>query len=177
MTVKTSNYLKFLTSFVTIFLLSIIYFSENSNAEENSYVEENITHTVIEVDLDNNLSLNPLNDTLIEPFNGYTVIEVDKPIKHQGYLSNKVLNDMKDRQSKQMAILDIIEAAAIPTGGGVSIAVAKAFNSGPTKLAEAALTGDHAYVVTVYASGVAPSLSVITYIYYTKQTLRFVYQP
>jgi len=170
MTVKTSNYLKFLTSFVTIFLLSVIYFSENSNVEEDSYVEENITHTVIEVDLDNN------NDTLIEPF-GYTEIEVDKPIKHQGYLGNKVLNDMKDRQSKQMAILDIIEAAAIPTGGGVSIAVAKAFNAGPTKLAEAALTGDHAYVVTVYASGVAPSLSVITYIYYTKQTLRFVYKP
>ncbi len=42
-TVKTSNNLKFLTSFVTIFLLSVIYFSENSN------VEENITHTVIEV--------------------------------------------------------------------------------------------------------------------------------
>lgn len=167
MTVKTSNYLKFLTSFVTIFLLSVIYFSENSNAEENSYVEENITHTVIEVDLD---------DTLIEPF-GYTEIEVDKPIKHQGYLGNKVLNDMKDRQSKQMAILDIIEAAAIPTGGGVSIAVAKAFNAGPTKLAEAALTGDHAYVVTVYANGVPNSLSVITYIYYTKQSLRFVYKP
>lgn len=167
MTVKTSNYLKFLTSFVTIFLLSVIYFSENSNAEENSYVEENITHTVIEVDLD---------DTLIEPF-GYAEIEVDKPIKHQGYLGNKVLNDMKDRQSKQMAILDIIEAAAIPTGGGVSIAVAKAFNAGPTKLAEAALTGDHAYVVTVYANGVPNSLSVITYIYYTKQTLRFVYKP
>ncbi|MBG9692019.1 hypothetical protein ABD91_14420 [Lysinibacillus sphaericus] len=48
-TVKTSNNLKFLTSFVTIFLLSVIYFSENSNVEENSYVEENITHTVIEV--------------------------------------------------------------------------------------------------------------------------------
>lgn len=177
MTVKTSNYLKFITSFVTIFLLSVIYFPENSNAEENSNVEENITHTVIEVDLDNNLSLNPLNDTLIEPLNGYTVIEVDKPIKHQGYLNNTVLNQMKDRQSLQMAILDIIEAAAIPTGGGVSIAVAKAFNAGPTKLAEAAIKGDHAYVVTVYASGVAPSLSVITYIYYTKQTLRFVYQP
>lgn|GEM_PF-2582120 len=43
MTVKTSNNLKFLISFVTIFLLSVIYFSENSN------VEENITHTVIEV--------------------------------------------------------------------------------------------------------------------------------
>ena len=118
-----------------------------------------------------------MNNTLIQPFSGYATIEVDKPIKHQGYLSNSVLNDLKDRQSQQIAILDVIEAALMPTGAGIAIAITKAFNNGPTKLAEAAIRGDHAYVVTVYANGVAPSLSVITYIYYTKQTLRFVYQP
>ncbi len=40
MTVKTSNYLKFLTSFVTIFLLSVIYFPENSNAKKNPMLKK-----------------------------------------------------------------------------------------------------------------------------------------
>ncbi len=64
----------------------------------------------------------------------------------------------------------------IPTGAGIAISIAKAFDNGPTKLQQAVNNGDNAYVVSVYANGVPNSLSKITYIYYTKQTLRFVYK-
>ncbi|QDQ02181.1 hypothetical protein FOH38_17740 [Lysinibacillus fusiformis] len=54
MSINTSNRFKFLTAFVSIFLLSIIYFSVNSHAEEFNYTEDGVNYTVIEVDLDNN---------------------------------------------------------------------------------------------------------------------------
>ncbi|MFJ5566373.1 hypothetical protein, partial [Lysinibacillus xylanilyticus] len=152
----------------------------NSHAEEFNYTEDDVNYTVIQVDFDNiQSSEESLHNDLIQPLaGGYTTIEVDKPIKHQGFIGNKVLNDLELRQRNQMSFLDILEATLyLPTGAGVLSAIAKAMNNGPTELAKAAFGGKNAYVVTVYANGVAPSLSVITTIYYTNQSLRFVYTP
>ncbi|MFJ7982518.1 hypothetical protein ACIQ1D_19895 [Lysinibacillus xylanilyticus] len=94
MSISTSNRFKFLTSFVSVFLLSIIYFSVNSHAEELNYTEDDVNYTVIQVDFDNiQSSEESLHNDLIQPLaGGYTTIEVDMPIKHQGFIGNKVLN-------------------------------------------------------------------------------------
>lgn len=169
MPISFCNRFKFLVALVSFSLLSVVYFSINSSANELTNEEINVNHTLIQVNLDD-------SPDFAQPL--AVPIEVDKPIKHVGFFSNGILVKMADRQGKQMAILDLIGTAlGIPQTADVVISAAKVINSGPTALQNAATAGKNAYIVTVYASGVVPSLSVITYIYYTNQTLRFTYKP
>lgn len=56
---------------------------------------------------------------------------------------------------------------------GVATALTSALAGSPNCLIAAYYFGKHAYHVSVYASGKKPSLSKITYIYYTKSNLSF----
>lgn len=169
MSISFSNRFKFLVALVSISLLSVVYFSINSSANELNSKEIDANHTLIKIDLDD-------SQDLVQPL--AVPIELDKPIKHVGFISNGILKQMAERQAKQMAFLDLLSSVlGVPKAADIVISASKAITAGPTKLQEAASSGKNAYVVTVYASGVVPSLSVITYIYYTKQTLRFTYKP
>lgn len=161
------KHLKLLTLVFILFVAGGVYVAEKAEA---SVVENPI---VIDLDKEQNL-VNGVNG--IQPLSGYTVIEVNKPIKHQGFINYASLVKMEQRQRNNMGVLDVISAGLLPVAGGVAVAAAKAFDNSPTKLSQAVANKQNAYVVTVYANGVKPSLSVISYIYYTKQTLRFVYK-
>lgn len=168
-----------------VLIISNFYFlTPNASAATNG---ESFSHTTdkekIEiVDLDKpkpQLPTGPLveesGETGIQPF--ATVIEMDKPIAYVGYLSNYKLGQMADRYDRNVTWLNIVNALLFATGAaapaGVVNSVVSAFASSPSKVREAYLKGQHAYVVSVYASGVKPSLSKITYIYYTTKTLTF----
>ena len=72
-----------------------------------------------------------------------------------------------------LSIVSTLVFVGGPTApAGVATALASALAGSPNSLI-AAYSGKHAYHVSVYASGKKPSLSKITYIYYTKSNLSF----
>ncbi|UYZ01098.1 hypothetical protein OJ967_11720 [Peribacillus frigoritolerans] len=73
-----------------------------------------------------------------------------------------------------LSILSTLVFAGGPTApAGVATALASALAGSPNSLIAAYYSGKHACHVSVYASGKKPSLSKITYIYYTKSNLSF----
>lgn len=108
--------------------------------------------------------------------NAIQVIELGKPIAYKRYISNYELDRMAKLYDKKVTILNIINTILIPSGAGIATSLATAIGYNPHLLRSAADKGQHAYVVSVYANGVAPSLSKISYVYYTKNTLRFEYR-
>ncbi|MGE1162723.1 hypothetical protein ACQJ0Y_05355 [Peribacillus simplex] len=105
------------------------------------------------------------------------IIEMSKPIAYQAKLSNAELGKMVKAYQKGSTWLNIVSTIVFAGGptapAGVATAVASALAGSPDSLIAAYNSGKHAYHVSVYASGVKPSLSKITYMYYTNENLSF----
>lgn len=134
-----------------------------SSASASSEVVENTKNNSINTQIE------------IQPF--ATIIEMDKPIAEQGYISNYKLGQILNRYETGTNWLNIVNtiiyAGGVTAPAGVANSLASSLAGSPTALRSAYYSGKHAYYVSVYASGVKPSLSKIAYIYYTNDRIVF----
>ncbi|MBT2616030.1 MULTISPECIES: hypothetical protein [unclassified Bacillus (in: firmicutes)] len=159
-------------SLFSILIISLLVFSHvpNTLAEEKKETIPSATvNPIVEVKL--------ISDDVILIQPTASIIEMSKPIAHQAKLTNTQLGKMVKAHQKGTTWLSIVSTlvfAGDPTApAGVATALASALAGSPNSLIAAYYSGKHAYHVSVYASGKKPSLSKITYIYYTKSILSF----
>lgn len=146
----------------------LLVFTSVSMVKTSAATKEDETpNTVLEIE-----------DPIITPFSN--IIYVDKPIAETGYLSNYKLGQMIERYDKGANWLNIINTvvyAGGPAGiAGVANSLASSFGADPSKLRKEYHAGNNAYYCSVYASGVAPSLSKIAYVNYSKTNIIYKYQ-
>ncbi|MGE7650148.1 hypothetical protein ACQKM1_20525 [Peribacillus frigoritolerans] len=118
-----------------------------------------------------------ISDDVIQIQPTASIIEMSKPIAHQAKLTNTQLGKMVKAHQKGTTWLSIVSTLVFAGGqtapAGVATALALALAGSPNSLIASYYSGKHACHVSVYASGKKPSLSKITYIYYTKSNLSF----
>ncbi|MDM5306188.1 hypothetical protein [Peribacillus frigoritolerans] len=137
--------------------------------ENNETIPSSTVNPIVEVKL--------ISDDVIQIQPTASIIEMSKPIAHQAKLTNTQLGKMVKAHQKGTTWLSIVITLVFAGGptapAGVATALASALTGRPNSLIAAYYSGKHAYHVSVYASGKKPSLSKITYIYYTKSNLSF----
>lgn len=105
------------------------------------------------------------------------VVEMDKPIADVQYVSNYKLGQMIDAYNSGSTILNIVNtilyAGGVTAPAGAVNSLTSLLTGDMSALESAYYSGKHAYFVTVYASGVEPSLSKISYRYYTNSYMSF----
>lgn len=159
-------------SLFSILIISLLVFSHVPNTlaeEKNETIPSSTVNPIVEIKL--------ISDDVIQIQPTASIIEMSKPIAHQAKLTNTQLGKMVKAHQKGTTWLSIVSTfvfAGGPTArAGVATALASALAGSPNSLIAAYYSGKHAYHVSVYASGKKPSLSKITYIYYTKSNLSF----
>lgn len=159
-------------SLFSILIISLLVFSHvpNTLAEENNEtIPSSRVNPIVEVKM--------ISDDVIQIQPTASIIEMSKPIAHQAKLTNTQLGKMVKAHQKGTTWLSIVSTLVFAGGptapAGVATALASALAGSPNSLIAAYYSGKHAYHVSVYASGKKPSLSKITYIYYTKPNLSF----
>ncbi|MDG4850120.1 hypothetical protein [Peribacillus frigoritolerans] len=156
-------------SLFSILIISLLVFSHVPNTlaeEKNETIPSSTVNPIVEVKL--------ISDDVIQIQPTASIIEMSKPIAHQAKLTNTQLGKMVKAQkgTTWLSIVSTLVFAGGPTApAGVATALASALAGSPNSLIAAYYSGKHAYHVSVYASGKKPSLSKITYIYYTKSNL------
>ncbi|WP_440971037.1 hypothetical protein ACSS6N_11525 [Peribacillus frigoritolerans] len=137
--------------------------------EKNETIPSSTVNPIVEVKL--------ISDDVIQIQPTASIIEMSKPIANQAKLTNTQLGKMVKAHQKGTTWLSIVSTLVFAGGptapAGVATALASALAGSPNSLIAAYYSGKHAYHVSVYASGKKPSLSKITYIYYTKSNLSF----
>jgi hypothetical protein len=159
-------------SLFPILIISLLVFSHVPNTlaeEKNETIPSSTVNPIVEVKL--------ISDDVIQTQPTASIIEMSKPIAHQAKLTNTQLGKMVKAHQKGTTWLSIVSTLVFAGGStapaGVVTALASALAGSPNSLIAAYYSGKHAYHVSVYASGKKPSLSKITYIYYTKSNLSF----
>ncbi|MCZ0872640.1 hypothetical protein [Peribacillus sp. AS_2] len=159
-------------SLFSILIISLLVFSHVPNTlseEKNETILSSTVNPIVEVKL--------ISDDVIQIQPTASIIEMSKPIAHQAKLTNTQLGKMVKAHQKGTTWLSIgstLVFAGGPTSpAGVATAPASVLAGSPNSLIAAYYSGKQAYHVSVYASGKKPSLSKITYIYYTKSNLSF----
>ncbi|MEC0276000.1 hypothetical protein [Peribacillus frigoritolerans] len=159
-------------SLFSILIISLLVFSHVPNTfaeEKNETIPSSTVDPIVEVKL--------ISDDVIQIQPTASIIEMSKPIAHQAKLTNTQLGKMVKAHQKGTTWLSIVSTIVFAGGptapAGVATALASALAGSPNSLIAAYYSGKHAYHVSVYASGKKPSLSKITYIYYTKSNLSF----
>jgi len=145
------------------------HFNDTLAEEKNETIPSSTVNPIVEVKL--------ISDDVIQIQPTASIIEMSKPIAHQAKLTNTQLGKMVKAHQKGTTWLSIVSTLVFVGGptapAGVATALASALAGSPNSLIAAYYSGKHAYHVSVYASGKKPSLSKITYIYYTKSNLSF----
>ncbi|MFE4075865.1 hypothetical protein [Peribacillus sp. YIM B13477] len=159
-------------SLFSILIISLLVFSHVPNTlaeEKNETILSSTVNPIVEVKL--------ISDDVIQIQPTASIIEMSKPIAHPAKLTNTQLAKMVKAHQKGTTWLSIVSTLVFAGGptapAGVATALASALAGSPNSLIAAYYSGKHAYHVSVYASGKKPSLSKITYIYYTKSNLSF----
>ncbi|MEX6701458.1 hypothetical protein ABS315_17795 [Peribacillus frigoritolerans] len=159
-------------SLFSILLISLLVFSHVPKTlaeEKNETIPSSTVNPIVEVKL--------ISDDVIQIQPTASIIEMSKPIAHQAKLTNTQLGKMVKAHQKGTTWLSIVSTLVFAGGptapAGVATALASALAGSPNSLIAAYYSGKHAYHVSVYASVKKPSLSKITYIYYTKSNLSF----
>ncbi|MDM5358630.1 hypothetical protein [Peribacillus sp. ACCC06369] len=160
-------------SFFSILITSLLVVSNVPNA----FTEEKIELTPSSTAVNPIVEVNLISEDFIQIQPTASIIEMSKPIAHQAKLTNAQLGKMVKAYQKGTTWLSIVSTLVFASGptapAGVATALASALAGSPNSLIAAYHSGKHAYHVSVYASGKKPSLSKITYIYYTKSNLSF----
>ncbi|MGM1032926.1 MAG: hypothetical protein ACQEXK_10700 [Bacillota bacterium] len=121
--------------------------------KKNETILSSTVNPIVEVKL--------ISDDVIQIQPTACIIEMSKPIAHQAKLTNTQLGKMVKAHQKGTTWLSIVSTLVFAGGptapAGVATALASALAGSPNS----------------YASGKKPSLSKITYIYYTKSNLSF----
>ncbi|MBT2571991.1 hypothetical protein [Planococcus sp. ISL-110] len=95
-----------------------------------------------------------------------TVVRVDKPIAAKGTVTNyqlgQLINHYENYSSWLSAVNTVLYAGGVSSPAGVANSLATSFGGdGIAQIREAYYSGQNMYWVSVYASGVNPSLTTI----------------
>ena len=167
-------------SVLLVFVLSIAPISATALASEKELKNDTENNKVIDIDLNDLSTLEGLEGLeSIEVTTYADIISVGKPIKYQAKVPNYYLKTIIDNygvKSNLMAVLSSVlfyKGVTAPAGliAGLVVPIS---NGGIDSIKYAYARGQDMYLVQVYASGKAPSLSTISYRFFSKTPIRFV---